>query len=608
MFLSPIQTYSKKNLCPARIGLFAFLAFFTIIGFAEPKKVIRIGYTHGIELNIEQKTFLPTLDYLSKHLPQYKFELQQVSPVDTLEDIKKTGLDFLFVPSNSYIEIGEQLPLTHIVSRRSAEQDAYSKSVGSVFIVRGDRNDINSISDLRNKTCAASQNNSLGGWLAAQGEIKRQGFNPEKFFSHVNFLQYQTPDVLNAVLSGASDVGILSTCTLENSVSEGLIEQDSLKVINPQTNSKHPINCLNSTHELYPDIVFVAVKGTPERIVRDVAVALLSMPPFGSYQWSFEDDYYAVRELLRNLQIGPFSYLRDNSLQALFNRFKNEISFGIALILFLLINELRLHFLVKKRTSQLKRALKEKIEADAIVKEERKKFSVLERNGLISQMSSILAHEAKQPISALVNYLEILRMRIPSDKDSDGITSQALNSAEHQVKRLNALVDSVRNFAKKKENPKVQCDLAQICNKALRTYERNEPQAEALKIDFKTELSKAPVLADPFSLELLILNLLRNGAQEALEYEKEKKPMVELTLETDKNRFVIRVINSGRIMNEREMKRLISLGESVKTEGLGLGLSIIRSIADQHSADLKFERRPSGGVIASFFIEKYGEE
>lgn len=61
-------------------------------------------------------------------------------------------------------------------------------------------------------------------------------------------------------------------------------------------------------------------------------------------------------------------------------------------------------------------------------------------------------------------------------------------------------------------------------------------------------------------------------------------------------------------MTENNIKRLVSLGESVKPDGLGLGLPIIRGIADHFGADIKFKRRTGGGVIASIFFSKFKDE
>ena len=102
----------------------------------------------------------------------------------------------------------------------------------------------------------------MGGWLAALGEIKEHGFDPDNFFKTKNFTQFQVPDVLNSVLSGSSDVGILSTCILEEAEALGMIEKGSLRVINKKTDDLSPIHCARST-QLYSDMSFVSLQGVP---------------------------------------------------------------------------------------------------------------------------------------------------------------------------------------------------------------------------------------------------------------------------------------------------------------------------------------------------------
>ena len=61
-------------------------------------------------------------------------------------------------------------------------------------------------------------------------------------------------------------------------------------------------------------------------------------------------------------------------------------------------------------------------------------------------------------------------------------------------------------------------------------------------------------------------------------------------------------------MSDKDIERLVLMGESIKPEGLGLGLSIIRGIADHFGADIQFSRRAGGGVIASIYFMRYKEE
>lgn len=168
-----IDPMKKLKLCCFKtLVIFAalFSCSFSTFGFAQGSqntKVIRIGYTQGIDPLVEQESIAPTVNYLKKHNPEYSFELIQISSVDTVEDIKRSNLNFLFAPSNFYIEISEEIPITHIVTRRTLKGDNPSKTIGSVFIVRDDRKDLNSLSDLKGKTCVASLPNSLGGLVGS---------------------------------------------------------------------------------------------------------------------------------------------------------------------------------------------------------------------------------------------------------------------------------------------------------------------------------------------------------------------------------------------------------------------------------------------------------
>ena len=178
---------------------------------------------------------------------------------------------------------------------------------------------------------------------------------------------------------------------------------------------------------------------------------------------------------------------------------------------------------------------------------------------------------------------------------------------ESQLDRLNGLVNSVRNFAKKKQSPLVKTDLIEVAQKALRNYEANEPRFKKINFRFRSTLKTAYVLSEPFSLELLILNLIKNGYEEAVVNSKEN-PIVTVSISEEDDRYRLEVQNSGKEMSDKDIERIVTLGESVKPEGLGLGLSIIRGIADHFGADIKFRRRTGGGVIADVFFSKYEEE
>ena len=80
---------------------------------------------------------------------------------------------------------------------------------------------IQSIKDLRGKIAQPPFPIPWGAGLPLSGKLRSTDSNPDNFFKTKNFTQFQVPDVLNSVLSGSSDVGILSTCILEEAEALG---------------------------------------------------------------------------------------------------------------------------------------------------------------------------------------------------------------------------------------------------------------------------------------------------------------------------------------------------------------------------------------------------
>lgn len=580
-----------------------FLIFVSVSAQAE---IVKIGYAHGLELFQENETLKLTLEALKSRIRGVEFSLVSLSPINTLSEIKEQKLDFLIGPSNFFVEFRGSIPFTHLATRISANGKEPAKTVGSVIIARSDRTDLNDIKDLEGKSITASMPNSLGGWLAALREIHNKGKDPDSFFSSVNFTQFQTPDVISSVLNGNVDAGVLTTCVLEQIEAMEMVEKGSLKVINEQPVDKNVFACRRSTADLYPDMSFAALARAPEWLAREVTVTLLSMPEFAGYRWSIDHDQFSIDQLMKDLGLGPYSYLKDTSLPGLYYRFKKEIFIALAFILFLIFNELHLRRLVRQRTKALSEALEEKDRANEEAALTRKRFAALEKNGIISQLGTILAHEAKQPLGTLSNYLTILQIRLSKNKEKDEFCDEILETMGTQLERLNGLVNSVRNFAKKKQSPLVKTDLIEVAQKALRNYETSEPGFKKIKFRFRSALKTAYVLSEPFSLELLILNLIKNGYEEAVINSKEV-PIVTVFIVQEDDRYCLEVQNSGKEMSDKDIERIVTLGESVKPEGLGLGLSIIRGIADHFGADIKFRRRTGGGVIADVFFSKYEE-
>lgn len=560
---------------------------------AAAAPVVRIGLFDTFSPQFYALSVEPTFTYLRRRLPAYRFEFEYLPAANAADALAGKKIDFFIADAGVYSELERSLGFRHIATRRIEGSRDPSRSAAAAFIVR-QGSPIRTLEDMRGGTAVASQPQDFEGWQIGLGEIARAGYDWRSFFKEVTFAHYQSPDVVADVLSGYADVGIVRACLLEELENSGWIERGALRVVNEKGEEPGvPFPCRRST-DLYPDAVFAAMEQAPSSIVRDVTVALLTMPSEGrGWDWSVSSDFVAVDRLYRTLQIGPYAYMQDSSWAALWQRHKEQVIPFIALLLLLIAYEARLHYLVRVRTRDLTEALAQKEVAESDAKQSRRRLSSLERAGVISQMSSMIAHELKQPLASISNYAAGLREHWKAAGKAPGaMEERAVGAIAEEAGRAAAIVDRVRAYAKNQAGPMEVCCLSDIVKKAVRTYERNveDPLEVGLEIEEGLYVS-----GHRLELELLVLNLVRNASQAVRE---EPRPLVAVVLSQLLGKVQLRVCDNGPRISDEAFKRLTEISESMKPEGLGLGLAIVRDIADRHGASIRFERREPRGLLA----------
>lgn len=564
---------------------------------AETREKVSVGIIDTFNQGSLQDTQTTSTQTLIKNLKQYDFEVKVLNTVNPAQALRDHPVDFIYTSPGMFYELRSEGLVNYVATLKALQSDDPAASQGSVFVVLKDREDIQTLADLKGKAAAANQPNSFAGWIAALAEIKKAGFNPDKFFSEVLYRHFTYPDAFALLQSGAADAAVLPSCLMEQLAADNLIRLEDFRVINEKP--QDVLRCAHST-DLYPGHILAARENLSPKLVWEVTSVLLNMGSFDGYEWTISQGFSKVGNVYKELAIGPYSYLRDRSLTGIWARWKVEISVFAAVILFLILNSLYLHLAVKRRTRELAEALERQINLEKEAAKSREKFLQLERLGIISQMSGMFAHEVQQPLLAINNYLSGLRIYLERKGKNDAISDKSLEHMAYNCERIGEIVQRVRGYAKAKRGVMAGCDLAAICRQALSTLKCG--QYRSMQVDFRCLAGSAEVLGDNLELELLVLNLLRNACSAA---ETAESPSVTLTLsEADTRHWQITVTDNGPKLTEAEFARLSSLGESLKSEGLGIGLSLVRGIADAHGATLKFRQLDDCGIAADVTIEK----
>ena len=562
--------------------------------------VVTIGVSDKADLVREREMLISTLEKLSRAMPGTQFRLRVIMMADGPAQLNLIRPDFMFAPvGEDALWQREGIESYRIATRKTALAKEAAQSTGSVFVTLKSRTDLNDISDLKGKNIVAGVPDSVPGWLAAMGEIKKAGFDPDEFFASTEFLFDYYPEVVAALWGGKVDAAVFPTCLLESLEHQGLAETDELKVIHDITDDA--LACRRST-ALYPDLSLVGFSWTPEKMVRDVTVALMSQESEGSFEWLAYVPHANVDALFRELKAGPYSYLKDFSFKALYARHRTAFWAGGAVLLSLVLYGILLQVLVRRRTRELSATLAEQRRMEAEAREHRRRLGHLERRNIVNQMSGMIAHEINSPVGAICNFKTILDLMLGEQAQKDPNIRVALDGIETEAQRIAGIVGRVRSYAKQQKHAHKPCDLVEIARRAVRALKVSTSVKAEIAEHYETPA--APVLGDSLEIELLVLNLLRNASE--VQPAKVNRVRINLTVRRlEDGRCRLEVRDNGKALTDKELERLTTMMQSVKPEGLGLGLSIVRGIADSHGGELEFKKAEPNGLVVLFTLDAY---
>ena len=555
---------------------------------------ITIGTVQTLDTSFYIHTFGPTLLNLRSKHPDLIFKTREFKDYDSMVlAAENNELDF-FMTSAGMAAYLERIEKARAIATRTHPRATIPReSVGAAFISRSDRNDIRTLADLKGKKIAAYSDEGFD-WYLALNELVRLYSDIKEIEKHTVFTNHEFPDVIARVANGDVDIGILSACEVEDLLKNESFSSKDCKVIGPRKSAS--LKCLHST-DLYPGIVVGAFAHTDPNKAKLLASSLLSMPPSrDAYSWGIANNYQDIESLFRKLKIKPFY---NPTLESVWDEYKNFVYAAIVLIILFIIHYLRTEQLVRIRTEQLRTEIQKKVQLQKEASAVRDKLNRAERSGIISQLSSIVAHEVNQPLEAIINYSACLSKYVENNYREDKTASEISNRVAGSAARVAAIIDHVRSYAKKKESEKIVLSLTQTLKTTINEFQHADYGTD---IKFEPDLGNKEILveAEPLELKLLFSNLFRN-AKEAMESEEEKVISVMLR-QTPDGKAEIRISDRGRGLQESDLPKLTSPLFTRKPQGTGLGLSICRQIAESHGGHLEFEKTAENGLIVKVFL------
>jgi YD repeat-containing protein len=266
---------------------------------------------------------------------------------------------------------------------------------------------------------------------------------------------------------------------------------------------------------------------------------------------------------------------------------------------------------VKERTFELadanQRLVAEKLEraqADLRLQKLQNELSHAARLTAAAQMAAALAHELNQPLTAVVNSVNTAkRLLARGDRANLLIAQQVTDEAAEQALRASAIIHGLRQLVSRSETKRTNEALPAMIEEASALV-LSSTAPLAVRLRFKYDDSARRVSVNRVQIQQVIVNLLRNAVEAMTDQEPREVTLTTTALDDETVEIAVADIGPG--IPDELADRLFTPFVSSKHDGMGLGLSISRSIIEAHNGQLIAAPNPGGGTIFRFTLPSGG--
>jgi two-component system sensor kinase FixL len=246
------------------------------------------------------------------------------------------------------------------------------------------------------------------------------------------------------------------------------------------------------------------------------------------------------------------------------------------------------------------RDLTERRETEARLQELQSELAHLSRLTEMSGMASAIAHELNQPLAAIANYLKGSRRLLDASADERAaILRDAMDSAAGQALRAGQIIRRMRDFVGRGESERQVENIVSLVEEAS-ALALVGARDKGIQVTFDFDSRVNLILADKVQIQQVLVNLIRN-AIEAMDESSERSLTVR-TKPADDMMMAVQVDDSGSGISVEMAAKLFQPFATTKPRGMGVGLSICRTIVEAHGGQIEAESRPGGGTTFRFTL------
>jgi two-component system sensor kinase FixL len=234
--------------------------------------------------------------------------------------------------------------------------------------------------------------------------------------------------------------------------------------------------------------------------------------------------------------------------------------------------------------------------------------SELAHVGRVSEMASFassLAHELNQPLTAIANYCEAARDLLGngSDRETLDTVQEALDEASKESVRAGQIVRRLRNFISRGETEQRVESLGRLITEA-NALALVGSREHGIEVQVQLDPDADLVFVDRIQVQQVLTNLIRNAIDAMID--SNQKSLIIRTSAEPQDYVTVTVEDTGPGISESVVAELFQPFVTSKSAGMGIGLSICRTIVESHGGRIWFEERPGGGTAFHFTLPSAG--
>ncbi|KPG95971.1 histidine kinase [Pseudomonas sp. RIT-PI-q] len=218
----------------------------------------------------------------------------------------------------------------------------------------------------------------------------------------------------------------------------------------------------------------------------------------------------------------------------------------------------------------------------------------------VGELMASIAHEVNQPLTAIATNAEAARRWLGRSSPDLDEARAAIERTASDAKRASEIIQRIRAMTRKTEPKYESLDLGRVMAETLTLLDR-EIQQHKIKVFCHLGHRRSPVLGDQIQLQQVLINLIMNSIQ-AISLSTNSLRNLYLTIREEAGQSIVEVRDSGEGVDAGHLDVLFEAFFTTKVDGMGMGLSICRSIIESHSGRIWAKSNAGEGAVFSFSL------